>query len=374
MKNARKSPRLAWHLACLVALSSLLSGCGLLMTATTALESDGVRPEKNEVVVGGTWKKVGLDADLAGKFALMALFAKVTYRQDLPLADRNSGACAYLQPQAKVEDFGMPHQVVGGRRTGWKRWIGTPEAPGCFNKAGLSYEVYVHETSGGSLDEAVIAFRGTENDSLRDIFLDWGTNFSALFAIEPPQYAAAQRWVPKVVAALKAPANSSGIKIYATGHSLGGGLAQQAGYLSSDILEVFAFNTSPVTNWSALAYRDAEASRNAPQARVIQNDYPKIHRVYHRREGLAYAREVTSRLNGRRLKRRDYEFFFQDEKLVASHEMGILACHFAKLVQDREAEHHYPGSYARQVIGPDYYKTATGNHPVCPAERVKLAD
>lgn len=71
--------------------------------------------------------------------------------------------------------------------------------------------------------------------------------------------------------------------IHAVGHSLGGGLAQQAGYLSKKIKEVYTFNTSPVTNWTHLRLRG-----------LVRNGYPIIHRIYNSGEGLSGIRATAT--------------------------------------------------------------------------------
>lgn len=203
------------------------------------------------------------------------------------------------------------------------------------------------------MDEAVIAFRGTENSTLNESLEDWASNVAAAIGIEPPQFITAQRLIPGLIDGLVL--QSPRIRIFATGHSLGGGLAQQAGYISEHILEVYTFDTSPVTNWSFLMLHKA----------VRQTD-PKIFRVYHWHEGLAYVRNISSRFETRRFGRSDYEFYFQQVSPIAAHEMGILACHLSKIVQGPEADHYYPREYAEAVISPSYRLPEHYAHPVCP--------
>jgi len=324
------------------------SGCGTLITGRAWLQNDEFKPSSDKVVVVNEVKSVPT-VDLVNKFALMALFSKVVYRKDLPQNIRNEQGCDYLAKDAPVPEVGMPQKADG---SSWKRWKGTPEAIACQNKDGLSFETYVYETKDGKLDEAVIAFRGTENYSLDESLNDWAANMSAAFGIEPREYVLAQQHIPKLIDELVR--QWPDIKVYVTGHSLGGGLAQQAGYMSKQVQEVYTFDTSPVTNWSHLSLR-----------KRIQNPDPIIHRVYHWHEGLAYVRNVTSRFTTRRLGRSDYEFFFQKVPPIAAHEMGILACHLSRLVQGNEADHRYPREFALKVISPDYAKNYP-EHPVCP--------
>jgi hypothetical protein len=74
-------------------------------------------------------------------------------------------------------------------------------------------------------------------------------------------------------------------------------------------------------------------------------------------------RNVTSRFNSRRINRSDYEFYFQDLQPVAAHDMGILACHFARKIEGDEAEHHYSKEAARKLTSPEY---DAGRNTICP--------
>lgn len=288
-------------------------------------------------------------ADQASQFAAMALFAKVAYRRDIPTDERiSSAACSYATSTDNPPDFGMPK--------GWTRWAGGGDEA-CLATAGLSFEVYLHHLCGGRVDEAVIAYRGTENDKLNTILADWSSNLMRIFQEEPTEYREARTRLPATLAKLE---NSfPGVKIYATGHSLGGGLAQQAGYLSRSILEVFAFDPSPVTNWTTL-HADSKYSASL----VVD---PVIHRVYHHNEALSLVRRVTTAFTFPSLRRTDYEFYFQSEEPVAAHEMGLLACHLAVAFQGEEAAHHYLKSEALRLTSERDYRQTNGDpHPICP--------
>lgn len=344
-----------------VLYATLLNGCGAFVTVRSLNDTVKVKPSNDKVFVDEPSKSQEMKS-LANKFALMALFSKVVYRKDLPEQIRNEKGCDYLIKDAKVPDVGMPQQYeVNGtdkKRFGWERWQGNDKAVSCVNKDGLSYETYVYKNKDGKLEEAVIAFRGTENFNLEEALDDWVSNLSAALGMEPPEYRLARELIPGLINGLVAA--SPNIRIYAAGHSLGGGLAQQAGYLSSRVLEVYAFDTSPVTNWSQLQ-----------SMHLIDNDDPVIYRVYHWNEALARVRNISSRFNIRRFNRSDYEFFFQEmPSKVEAHEMGILACHLSKNIQGETADHFYPKSVALELIDKSYGKD-NFEHPVCPPS-VKL--
>ena len=365
-----------------------LTGCGGLVTLQAWLGSEGPEPKADAAIVapGPTRLSVDSTPQEAKKFALMALFAKVVYRKDLKEGVRNAEGCRYLEDGISVPDVGMPQ--LAGQSIGWRRWNGRLEkqaiATPCLNKDGFSMETYVHSTDGKTIDKAVIAFRGTENYSWSEKLADWSTNFSASLGLTPHEYTIAEAVVPEVINALQK-ANSN-VEVYATGHSLGGGLAQQAGYLDARIKAVYAFDTSPVTNWSNLQWRQnrdgaacraallakplpdlraQEEKREACKTLVIKNPYPTIYRVSHWNEGLAYVRNVTSRFNTTRFGRSDHEFFFEKDNPVAAHEMGVLACHFARLMPDDDKEFDYPKAYAVKVTSKEY-GDAYDEHPICP--------
>lgn len=340
-----------------LAAALALAGCGVLVTGTAWVDSDEVKPDSDRVVVVDEVKRLPV-AEHANRFAMMAIFAKAVYRKDLPTAERKARGCAYLKTGEDVT-LGMPRLPDG---SGWYRWRGTGAAIACDDVDGLAYETYVHVRPGPEpfdtrIDEAVLAFRGTENDTWFEFLHDWSSNFAAFFGLEPREYLLAQERTRNIVAALTV--KNKQLPIYATGHSLGGGLAQQAGYLSAGVTAVYAFDPTPVTNWGQLKLKKA-----------IEQEDPKIYRVYHWHEGLAYLRNVTSRFNTRRFGRSDYEFFFQKVDPVAMHEMGILACHLARRVTGNMAEHHLPADFARQVLAADYHRRAedkSAEHPICPA-------
>ena len=206
---------------------------------------------------------------------------------------------------------------------------------------------HIKTTPRGVIEEAVISFRGTENFS-DQILKDWTTSASATFGIQPSQYKQASNYLPDLIESLKKvnPDNKPIPRIYAVGHSLGGGLAQQAGYQFKDILKVFTFNSSPVTNWTYLRFRG-----------LVEQEYPIIYRIYHGGEFLEKLRFFTTSFTSTSYRRYDVGIQFQQRSNVGGHAMAIFTCGFAALIASdtdgkTDAAHHYGRNYARdQILG-----------------------
>ncbi|TCD13722.1 lipase family protein [Oricola cellulosilytica] len=112
---------------------------------------------------------------------------------------------------------------------------------------GFAYQVWEDRGSGPHARVA-LAFRGTNFTELGD----WHANAGWLTRFSPVTYGQYQQTrdlVDKLVPDLKRRFGDN-VEIIATGHSLGGGLAQHAAYSSKDISLVYAFATSPVTGYT----------------------------------------------------------------------------------------------------------------------------
>jgi len=202
-----------------------LIGCGPLLTLYASHErwdrkdSKTVTPLKNDEIAQA----------IADEFGHMALFARVSYRHDLKAINKLNSAC-----NSTNDDYGMPkNDATGGK---WMRWKGPHACGDDVDESGLYYETYIYKNGIGPIEEAVISFRGTEN-SVGQLLKDWTTNASAAFGIQPKQYYLASIYLPDLITALTR--LNPDIRIYAVGHYLGGGLAQQAGYQFRDIRKVF---------------------------------------------------------------------------------------------------------------------------------------
>ena len=340
MNPAHRSPALFVGLS--IFFTFFLSGCGALVTYEVS---------QREHVRAATDLKPDLAqdrflVDMAKRYGLMALFAQTAYRKDLKVEERDDKACDYLyasKPGAQTAALmHMPRSPDG--KGGWVRYQlaspmpkGDPGQP-CVNTGnGLFYETYVHKAADGNVTKAVIAFRGTENRS-GQWFWDWKTNLTAAFGFEPAQYQYVRERLPALIEALKRDLGPA-IKIYAVGHSLGGGLAQLAAYASKDVEEAYIFNASPVTGWTWVA-------KDGKDGRAFQ-PYPRIHRITQGGEALEVPRFAASLVTNPRFGRHDVRIHFDDtvEEKRGDHSMQLLACGFAELLLKKDAadaEHDYP--------------------------------
>jgi hypothetical protein len=147
-------------------------------------------------------------------------------------------------------------------------------APCGIRLPGIAYQVWRRN----DCKEIVIAFRGTEFERLDD----WMSNLHWFTRPLPirDQYQQVRDNIKRIVK--KAKAGCAGTPtIVAVGHSLGGGLAQQASYADENIRYVYAFDPSFVTGYSD----------TLEQSRANSKGH-KIDRVYEHGEILAYPRFV----------------------------------------------------------------------------------
>jgi hypothetical protein len=176
---------------------------------------------------------------------------------------------------------------------GWTRWETFPE-DGLLAKIKASHlRVQVWERA--EPPAVAVTFGGTvfNNDA------DWRANLRWFLPGQRDEYTdVVQTFAPAFDLEFKRrsvstdPARLSSLELYSTGHSLGGGLAQQFAYsLPPDCIkrvkQVYAFDPSPVTGFFSVA-------------RKLRDENKKgllIDRIYERDEILALLRSLTSLFN-----------------------------------------------------------------------------
>ena len=169
------------------------------------------------------------------------------------------------------------------RDTGWRelydsQTVLTDEE----RKSGLEFMAF-GRANRGSTGEVVIGFKGTDFSSLSD----WRSNLRWFTRILPlpgrDQYQVVHSRAEQLVDLALAKAKESfpsaqGFDVYATGHSLGGGLAQLLAYSDFRVKGAVVFDPSPVTGYATLV-TDRQVNCSA-----------RIVRIYERGEALQYVR------------------------------------------------------------------------------------
>ena len=304
----------------------LLAGCGAVVTPVAYLmHKDRIEP----AVIG----QDPFIEDIAARFGFMALLSEVVYYRDMP---KGASVCDHSAKSGSDMTLSvLDPQPAQGK---WQRARNTADVKFCLDDpSGIFYETFIYSHPNNGPQEAVIVFRGTERPSLRD----WIANFSAVTGLEPQQYRTALTELTGVMQHFQA-AQYRDMPIYAAGHSLGGGLAQQAGYAFKTIDAVYTFNTSPVTNWSWMAIDDD-----------ITNNWPVIYRVHHTGEALGPVRSISTAITMTRFNRYDIGVQLQSKSTIRGHAIDIFACGLAKIIVDSnltENAHHYSVKNARYLL------------------------
>jgi pimeloyl-ACP methyl ester carboxylesterase len=230
----------------------------LLAVCLSACASQPREDVQIRVGVGETVTKRA--ADYAALYAPYAMMATAAYT-DQPV--RNAQGCPDIvrlgqrANAANDDDFAF-HGTVRGwiKSLNQSRWechfghfgsLGCPTRnPDCRASTGLEFHVW--RRMDGGCREVVIAFRGTDRRDLGD----WQSNFRWFRRLSPrfDQYDQVQAHMGRIVHQIEqSGCRGAGTRFVSVGHSLGGGLAQQAAYAHPRIRYVYAFDPSPVTGF-----------------------------------------------------------------------------------------------------------------------------
>jgi len=217
--------------------------------------------------------------DEAKKHWQFASLAEAAYRRT-PSASASAGANAACPPADVVL-----------KDHGWERWKDFPD-DGLLEKIQMSH-LRVEVWENRETKSLVVSFGGTVFKSGKD----WKSNLRWFLPRHKDEYTEiVSVFGPAFVAEFKKRAAAPegaylrDVTLYATGHSLGGGLAQQFAYalplndIGLHVKHVYAFDPSPVTGYFSVDIKTRRANKTGLA----------IDRIYERGEVLALVRSITS--------------------------------------------------------------------------------
>jgi hypothetical protein len=211
--------------------------------------------------------------------------------EDLPFALLSQAAYQRKSDAKQVKTGESLDPDVALQQRGWTRWLdfGSPELHAEIKKVHLRAEVWWHLQD----RKIAVAFGGTVFTNIKD----WRANLRWFLPHHPDEYtlivkgfgrAFEEEYANRVKEAGWQQAEH--IHLFSTGHSLGGGLAQEFAYslpLSDEVprvAKVYAIDPSPVTGFYSV-------EKSVREANVRQLD---IDRIFERGEILAFLRSIVS--------------------------------------------------------------------------------
>lgn len=202
---------------------------------------------------------------------------------------------------------------------GWVLEDKVPGQPKCDDEIGTFFRIWSKDKP--NYKEVVIVFRGTKGG-----FEDWvhgNLRWVTRFLPGEDQYERSREKMQAVFDYFEADTGqvttSKPIRYNVTGHSLGGGLAQNVFYrYPNHFSQVFAFDPSPVTGFADNELSEIKASCKCLQTEL--DDEARIYRIYETDEILAWLRGPLKLINPPNRHIQEVRF-----NLDVSHSMSGLA-------------------------------------------------
>lgn len=214
---------------------------------------------------------------------------------------------------------------------GW-RAVSGDFLPICEDATGLFYRAWVHGADDLDTKTVVLAFRGTDDRR------DWRSNLRVILRPREDQYSGARAAARKLVAEMEKAYPGQTLTFIATGHSLGGGLAQHVLYdQPKRFLQAVGFNSSPV---SAKGDVSKANRKEACTCREELDAEARIYRVYETHEVLEIVgKGWRNRNTPTPLDRHEHEvaFDFDSGNPIRQHSMAGLAMRLAELAGKHRA-------------------------------------
>lgn len=282
LSQAKRIP--GYAVALTFAVMLLLPSCAAIILEDCPKGGDPVLGKDKPRIRSSRIRMVLADpAASAARFGPYAAMSAYAYAEDQDCGHKHK-----LTEQEKKElETALNEPDTKGAR--WQRVSGLEKAGACEDDLGLYYQVWKKESPDAV--DVTLAFRGTWGVK------DWyygNARWFTRFITKDDQYRRAEVYAKSVIDHFRTMAatesSTKALRFYATGHSLGGGLAQHVLYkYPRDFLQAYAFDPSSVTGFTD---QDAKTRIEGCACLPELGSEARIYRIYESYEILANLRIV----------------------------------------------------------------------------------